>query len=160
MCFARVFSGYLEFRSYLKANYPKSLPFALKSTLAFEIHWVISFWSGGFHRYVFELENTVLDHNSFCNFYIFCFYLTWGYLSLLVCWEEWNEKPAKRSLYLLMRKGSVGRNTLFDLAGEVTVTFLSYGMESNQPTNLTFGITFLKRSKNKTYQGFFKKECA
>ena len=59
-----------------------------------------------------------------------------------------------------MRKGSVGRNTLFDLAEEVTVTFLSYGMESNQPTNLTFGITFLKRSKNKTYQGFFKKECA
>ena len=59
-----------------------------------------------------------------------------------------------------MRKGTVGRNTLFDLAGEVTFAFLSYGMESNQPTNLTFGITFLKRSKNKTYPGFFKKECA
>ena len=29
---------YLEFRSYLKANYPKSLPLALKSTFAFKIH--------------------------------------------------------------------------------------------------------------------------
>ena len=28
----------LDFRSYLKANYPKSLPFALKSAFAFEIH--------------------------------------------------------------------------------------------------------------------------
>ena len=36
-CFARVFR-YLDFRSYLKANYPKSLPFAYKSTLALEIH--------------------------------------------------------------------------------------------------------------------------
>ena len=30
---------YRDFRSYL--NHPKSLPFALKSTLAFEIHWVM-----------------------------------------------------------------------------------------------------------------------
>ena len=29
---------YLGFRSYVKANYPKSLPFALKSTFALEIH--------------------------------------------------------------------------------------------------------------------------
>ena len=29
---------YLDFCSYLKANYPKSLPFALKSAFAFEIH--------------------------------------------------------------------------------------------------------------------------
>ena len=36
-CFARVFC-YLDFRSYLKADYPKSIPFALKSTFAFEIH--------------------------------------------------------------------------------------------------------------------------
>ena len=30
---------YLKFRSYLKANYPKSLPLAHKGTFAFEIHW-------------------------------------------------------------------------------------------------------------------------
>ena len=30
---------YLELRSYRKANYPKSLPFAPKSTFAFEIHF-------------------------------------------------------------------------------------------------------------------------
>ena len=29
---------YLDFHSYLKANYPKSLPFALKSAFAFKIH--------------------------------------------------------------------------------------------------------------------------
>ena len=31
----------IDVRSYVKDNYPKSLPFALKSTLAFEIHWVM-----------------------------------------------------------------------------------------------------------------------
>ena len=29
---------YLDFRSHLKANYPKSLPFALNSIFAFKIH--------------------------------------------------------------------------------------------------------------------------
>ena len=29
---------YFDFDSYLKANYPNSLPFVLKSTLKFEIH--------------------------------------------------------------------------------------------------------------------------
>ena len=29
---------YLDFDSYLKANYPNSLPFVLKSTFTFEIH--------------------------------------------------------------------------------------------------------------------------
>ena len=29
---------YGDFRSYLKANYPKSFPFALKNFLAFKIH--------------------------------------------------------------------------------------------------------------------------
>ena len=32
---------YRDVRSYLEANYPKSLPFALKITLAFEIHGVM-----------------------------------------------------------------------------------------------------------------------
>ena len=40
VCEQNVFC-YLDFRSYLKANYSKSLPFALKRTLAFEIHWVM-----------------------------------------------------------------------------------------------------------------------
>ena len=35
-CFARVFC-YLDFRSYLKADYPKSLPLALESTFAFGV---------------------------------------------------------------------------------------------------------------------------
>ena len=37
VCEQNVFC-YLGFRSYVKANYPKSLPFALKSTFALEIH--------------------------------------------------------------------------------------------------------------------------
>ena len=37
VCEKNVFC-YLDFCLYLKANYPKSLPFALKSTFAFEIH--------------------------------------------------------------------------------------------------------------------------
>ena len=37
VCEKNVFC-YLDFRSYLEDNYPKSLPFALKITLAFEIH--------------------------------------------------------------------------------------------------------------------------
>ena len=36
VCEQNVFC-YLGFRSYVKANYPKSLPFALRSTFAFEI---------------------------------------------------------------------------------------------------------------------------
>ena len=40
VCEQNVFC-YLDFRSYLKAIYSKSLPFALKRTLAFEIHWVM-----------------------------------------------------------------------------------------------------------------------
>ena len=32
---------YRDFHSYLNVNHPKSLPFVLKSTLAFEIPWVI-----------------------------------------------------------------------------------------------------------------------
>ena len=39
---------YLDFRSYLKANYPKSLPFALNSTFAFEIHSKIA-WDQARH---------------------------------------------------------------------------------------------------------------
>ena len=34
---------YRDFRSYLKANHPKLLSSALKSTLAFEIHWMMLF---------------------------------------------------------------------------------------------------------------------
>ena len=37
VCHENVFC-YLDFRSYLKAYYQKSLPFALKSTFTFEIH--------------------------------------------------------------------------------------------------------------------------
>ena len=37
VCEQNVFC-YLGFRSYVMANYPKSLPFALKSTFALEIH--------------------------------------------------------------------------------------------------------------------------
>ena len=40
VCEQNVFC-YRDFRSYLKANHPKLLPFALKSTLAFEIHWMM-----------------------------------------------------------------------------------------------------------------------
>ena len=43
VCNQNVFCYRPDFRSYLKANYPESLPFALKSTLAFEIHWVMFF---------------------------------------------------------------------------------------------------------------------
>ena len=34
---------YRDVRSYLKANYPKSLQFSLKITSAFEIHWMMLF---------------------------------------------------------------------------------------------------------------------
>ena len=40
VCEQNVFC-YRDFRSYLKANHPRLIPFALKSTLAFEINWVI-----------------------------------------------------------------------------------------------------------------------
>ena len=46
----------------------------------------------------------------------------WVYLNSSIFTQERNEKPALKAESSLLRKENAGQNTLFDLAGEVTVT--------------------------------------
>ena len=56
----------------------------------------------------------------------------------------WTEIKSLLAESLLLGKGSAGGNTLLNLAGEVTVTFLSYmALGSDQPTDLEFRIISL-----------------